>query len=81
MEKRTKIWLIGGSIGVVALVTLFFIYRKQIKSVATKGLKIWSKLSSFKQGLAEKANREWKRFGEPTRDTNGKWVKTGARET
>jgi len=38
MEKRTKILIIGGSIGVVALGVLAFIYRKQIKGVAQTGV-------------------------------------------
>ena len=38
MEKRTKILIIGGSIGVVVIGVLAFIYRKQIKGVASKGI-------------------------------------------
>lgn len=49
MTKQEKIWAFGLGVGTLGLITLAFIYRKQIKAG----------ISKFKKSIVDIANEEW----------------------
>ena len=78
MEKRTKILLIGGSIGFAVLGALIFIYRKQVKIIAKKGKQI---IATDLGALSELARRVvWDAKTEKAIQTLHPLMKAKARE-